>query len=347
MAQIVERIYTYVPAKCLQIGGEQWARKLALGNQWSRVRLGFLGAIQGTASYTASYLLFGLSNGQSGGATAVGGSAIGASLSGSLTNGAGAWTFQSNSGFPYYQSSASGKVFRRMQGFPGPFGPSLATETSASISTVNIPAALPQPGSNPTTNYVQRRAPIYFDITREVGGSASATVAVYGMGSPTTQLALDFRPDHFLEGLDNPGTPTIYGQTMTQLINTTIPISDMLGALDTMFIMWQRTAGRLEISALGCSISRPLAWEDGIGGAADIMSSYAVTGTALPSVLTQGSGFSAPGVFSGSYTNPQIFSGWSGTCGYPHDNFWNYATGTVVSGVTINSGTGWASNGVL
>lgn len=344
MAQIVERIYTYIPANVLQIGGEQWARKIALGNEWSRVRIGFLGSIQGTATYAASYLLFGLSNGQSGGATAVGGSAIGACLSGSMSAAAGAWTFQSNNGFPYYGSSGSGKVFRRMPGYPGPFGPSIVSETSASIGQVNIPAVSAQAGATPATNFTYRRAPIYFDITREVGGAASATVTVYGM--PTTAMNLDIRPDHFLEGLDQPGTPTIYGQTMTSLISTTMPLSDMLGALDTMFIMWQRTAGRLEVSAFGAAISRPLAWEEGIGGAADIMSAYPFVGTALPSVLTLGSGFSAQGVFSGSYTNPAIVTGFSGTCGTPHDNFWNYATGTVGGGVTIDSGTGWAANGV-
>jgi hypothetical protein len=338
MAFITERLFTYVPSKVLMLGGEQWSRKIALGNQWSRVRLGFLGAIGGSASYNASYLMMGLCNNGIGGATAVGGSAIGACLSGSTITAAGAWTFNSNTGRPYYSSSASGKVYRRSAGFPGPFGASLASETSASITTVNIPAS----GG---VNYFYRRAPVYFDITREIGGGGSATVTVWGPTSAA--MDLDFRPNDFMDGLDTVAGPVLQGITFAALINTTIPISDMLGGLDTFFIMWQRTLGRLELSAIGASVTRPYAWDSGIGGASDSFSAYDFTGTALPSVLTAGSGFSAQAVFGGSYTNPGLFSGWAGTTGYPHDSFYDYALGTVVSDVTVSSGTGWAGNGVL
>jgi hypothetical protein len=339
MAQIIERLFTYVPSKVLAIGGEQWSRKISLGNQWSRVRLGFLGALGGSASYTGSYLLMGFSSGQVGGATAVGGSAIGASLSGNLNTAAGVWTYQSNSGYPYYQGNGSGKVYRRMPSMPGPFGPAVSAETSASISTVYLPAS----GG---TNYSYRRAPVYFDISREVGGGGTATVSVYGM--PSTAMTLDFRPDHFLDGLDLPGTPTLYGTTMTQVLNTTIPISDLLGGLDSVFIMWQRTLGRLELSAIGAVVSRPSAYPEGIGGAADIMSAYNFEGTALPEVLTAGSGFAAQGVFSGTYTNPALISGWAGTSGgFPYDSWEGYSTGTVVNDVTVNGGFGWLGNGIV
>jgi hypothetical protein len=340
MAQIVERIFTYVPGKALSLGGEQWARKISLGNQWSRIRMGFLGSMAGSASVAqAGYMLMGLSNSQVGGGTSVSGSAIGVSLSGSTITGPGAWTFTTNNGFPYYASNSSGKVFRRLPSFPGAAGPSIPIEAAASIGQVNIPATL-------GVNYAQRRSPVYFDITRETGGGGSATVAVYGFS--TVSMGIDFRPDHFLEGLDNPGTPTLYGTAMTSLLSTTIPMSEMLGVLDTMFIMWARTSVPLELSAIGASISRPLFWDGGVvGGGADNMSAYNFVGTATAPILNQGSGFAAQGVFSGTYTNPELISGWAGTCGFGNDGFDMYAAGTVVSGVTLNAGTGWAAPGVV
>lgn len=338
MAQIVERIFTYVPSKALSLAGEQWARKLSLGNQWSRIRMGFLGALTGSATITGNaYLFMGLSNTQTGGGTASSGTAIGASLGGSPLVGAGAWTYNTNLGFPYHATNGSGKVFRRLPSYPGGQGPAFTTETAASITQVNIPAT----GG---VNYAMRRAPVYFDIIRDGGGGGSATVTVYGM--PTGAMSLDFRPDHFLEGLDLPGTPTIYGTAMTQLLNTTMPLSDMLGVLDTMFIMWQRTSISLEISAIGASISRPLIWSGGVtGGGADIMSAYDFVGTATADVINQGTGFSAQGVFGGTYSNPTVMSGWAGTSGFPYDSFDSYATGTVVTGVTLNAGNGWVGNG--
>lgn len=336
MAQIVERIFTYVPAKALVLNGEQWSRKIALGNQWSRIRMGFLGAIQGTESFVG-YLLLGMSNGPTGGA-AVGGSAIGASFTGGMDTGAGAWTYQSNTSnaAPYF-SGGSGKVFRRLPAFPGAFGASISTDTSSSISQVNLAAA--------SLGYAKRRTPLYFDITRDPGGGGTATVAVYGFSS--TNITLDYRPDHFLDGLDQPGIPNIYGLAMTQLLSTTIPVSDMLGALDTMFLMWQMASVGLEVYAIGATVVRQLDWEAGIGGAADISSNYSFVGTATADVLTNGSGFAAQGVFSGTYTNPQVISGYAGTCGFPFDPFLTYAAGTAVSGVTISNGSGWASAGVF
>lgn len=344
MAQIVERIFTYVPARGLSLGGEQWSRALALGNQWSRIRMGFLGLIRGNVT-TQGFLLMGMSNGQLGGGTAVGNNAIGASFAGSTITGASTWSYNSNSGSPYYGSSGNGKVFRRYPRYPGAFGPSLMTETAASISNVNIPAAPVDSQAFP--NYALRRAPLYFDITREVGGAGTATVTVYGC--PVSQMGLDLRPDHFLEGLDNPATPTLFGTAMTVLINTTLPVSDMLGGLDSFFIQWARAATPLEIYALGATVMRPLYWgSTPNGGGAEVFSAYDFTGTGLPTVLNQGSGFAdAQGAFGGSYTNPGVISGWSGTCGTPSDTMDQYSSGSVVSGVTINAGTGWVGNGVI
>lgn len=336
MAQIVERIFTYVPSKVLSLGGEQWARKLALGNQWSRIRIGILCAINGGASFNG-FLFMGMSNGQSGGSAS--GQGIGASLSGSITS-AGGWSYVANSGLPYFGSNGSGKIFRRTRGFPGPFGPGTAIETSGSISQINIPAGGAFQG------YQRRRAPVYFDITREVGGGGNAVVTIYGMNTPT--MAVDIRPDFFLEGLDQPGVPTIFGQTMLTNINTNMPVSDMLGQLDTLFIMWQRASFPLEISAIGASIVRQLDWQEGIGGAADSFSQYDFTGTALPTILQSGSGFAGDFVIDGSYTNLALQSGWAGTSGgNPYDPFETYQVGSITSGVTLSNGSYWAAPGVI
>lgn len=340
MAQIIERLFTYVPARAISLGGEQWSRKIAVGNQWSRIRCGVLCGIKGSVA-TQGYFSFGFSNGQLGGGTAVGNNAIGAQLSGSTITGTSTWTFNSNSGYPYYNSGGSGKVFRRYPKYPGAFGPSQIAETSSSISTVNIPA-----NSDSVVNLALRRAPIFFDIAREPGGGGTATVLVYGM--PTAAMTIDFRPDHFQDGLDQTATPTIFGVAMTQLLNTTIPVSDMLGGLDSFFVHWARAATPVEIYALGASVLRSALWpETPNGGGADVFSAYDFTGTALPAVLTHGSGYTGQGAFSGTYSNPAIISGWSGTCVGPNDTFDQYSSGSVVSNVTISAGTGWLGNGLL
>jgi hypothetical protein len=342
MAQIVERIFTYVSARGLSLGGEQWSRKIALGNQWSRIRCGVLCSIKGAVT-TQGYFRFGFSNGQLGGGSAVGNNAIGAELSGTLSSGTGTWTYNSNSGYPYYSSGANGKVFRRYPKYPGAFGPSQIAESAGTISTVNI-AAMPDP--TVSANLALRRTPVIFDISREGGGAGTATVLVYGV--PNTAIAFDYRPDHMLEAIDNTGTPTIFGTALTVLLNSTIPVSDMLGGLDSFFVHWARAATPLEIYAMGASVIRQLYWGESPNGAgADVFSAYNFTGTGLPSVLSAGSGFSTQISFGGSYTNPGVISGWSGTCGTPLDTLDQYSNGSVVSNVTLNAGTGWTGNGLI
>jgi hypothetical protein len=165
MAEIVQRLFAYVPNNALRVGGEQFTRSLGVLNTWSRIRIGILvaAAPNGVANLVSNFT-FGVCNGQANaGGSAACNSAFGAAIPGSQLAASWTWTYQANSGNPYYASSGSGKLFRR----------SLyqLAESAGNVAAM----ALPQYG----TGAQKRRVPIYLDITRNQGGGGLATVACY------------------------------------------------------------------------------------------------------------------------------------------------------------------------
>jgi hypothetical protein len=336
MAELIQRLFTFVPQSALRLGGEQWSRQLGVLNDWSRIRIGLLcGIMPNGTSNLVSNFSFGLCSGttQAGG-SAFAQSAIGACVTGSTLATGWTLTYNANNGNPYFSTGANGKFFRRTAYATNESSGSLASQSIA-VAGFGIP---------------KRRTPIYLDITRNPGGQGLATIAMYS--TSTGQLTFDCRPDHFQDGLDQFNAPVVNGQTLTTELSTTMGISDILGNLDSMFIMWQNAFAQLELYAIGASVIREGNYAPGSsGGAFDAFAQYG-TGTATPSAfLSQGSGFSSPGIINGTYftqSNPGIQIGWAGTsANWPYDPFETYGVGTIVNGVTLAQGSNWGGNGSI
>jgi hypothetical protein len=337
MAELIQRLFTFIPQNALRLGGEQWSRKLGVSNDWSRIRIGFLCAVvpNATANIISNFN-FGLCSGTTqAGASAFAQSAIGACMTGSML--ASGWTLtyspNASTNNPAFTTSGAGKLFRRT--------PYATSESASSLAAQGIALA--------GIGIPKRRTPIYMDITRNPGGQALATIAVYS--TSTVQITFDCRLDHFQDGLDQFNAPVVNGQTLTTEINTTMPISDMLGALDSMFIMWQNSTFQLEIYAIGASVVRDMNYAPGSsGGSWESFVQYG-TGTAPGSVLSQGSGFTSQAIINGTFftqSNPGIQIGWAGTSAYwPYDSFETYGVGSVANGITLFQGSNWGGNGSI
>lgn len=340
-AAIIKRDFTSVYDTALVLGGASYLRTLAYGNGWSRIRLGALVAVTANSTIHINDVAFTLglcSSTQYPGSANLPANAFGASINGSYSVGAArTLAYTANSGFPYY-SATTGTVYRR-QG--------TLTVNSAAFGAFFLPLAY--------TGTQKRRFPIIVDITRSLGGSGLATVIVYGV--TTTAIAqLDFRPDDLQSALDQVGTPTMRNTALTASTTiSTVPIGDETGPLDTFELFWSNSTFPLEIYAVGAVVINPtqnipaMTVYTDIGGGADDLTQYmpATQITTISSVY--GTGFAEAGtIFPYGYSAGTVFIGIPGTSGgSPTDTFQQYTTGSVTSNVTINAGTGWASNGFI
>lgn len=341
-AAIIQRDFTSIYDKALVLGGCSYLRPLTYGNGWSRIRLGALvGATpNGVANISDMAFTLGLCAGQTNpGSANLPANAFGASLIGSYSVGATRLlTYTANTGFPYFSPTA-GTIYRR-QG--------TTTINSAALSaSFLLPLAY--------TGTQKRRFPVIVDITRTLGGSGLATVTVYGV--TTGALAqLDYRPDDLQSALDQVGTPTVRNTALVAATAiSTVPIGDEFGGLDTFELFWSNSTFPLEIYALGAVVINPMigipatgsittTYVD-MGGGADNMTQYTPGVQYTSSAF--GTGFSSAGtVYGYSYGTTVVnLLGTSG--GVPMDNFEQYLTGTVISNVTLNAGTGWSGNAFI
>ena len=332
-ASITQRVFAYVPDKTLLLTGE-YLRQFAISNQWQRIRIGVLAAITpySTNNITDCGFYLGICTGMQGLGQWytpywMGASFIGAAAAGSART----VTYNQNTNDPYYSFSA-GATMKKIE--------TTITSIAAMTATYGVPAF---------TGWRKRRLPYYVDITKTLGGSGACTIATYG---PATALAqtTDIRPDHFMSGLDQFGTPTVNGTALTQLSSTATTIGEFMGGFDTFSLMWTRTPYPLEISAMGAVIVYANEVYTGAGGADETFEQYYVySGTALsngstpvPSgVLSGGTGWSGPIILGGSYSNPAVQIGLAGTsAGFPDETFESYGTGSLYSGGS-NGGIGW------
>lgn len=336
-AAIIKRDFTSVYDTALNLGGASYLRKLTYGGGWSRIRIGALVGVSpnSTSSISDAVLMLGLCSGTDyPGSSYQARSAYGFSFNGSPVPGSTrTLSYTANSGFPYY-TTTTGVFYRRTT----PVG----WQVGGGAGALFLPLAY--------TGTQKRRFPIYVDITRNLGGGAGVSSIAYGVGDATTAQR-DFRPDHFLEGLDQIGTPFVYGSTLTATATgTAIQIGDEFGPLDTLELFWSSNAFPLEIYAVGAVIINPTVNSAGepytdAGGGIDFFQQY--TPNAQITDFSFGSGFTSAGTVYG-YSAGTTFVGIPGTSGgVPMDNFEQYAAGSVTSGVTLNAGTGWNSYGTI
>ena len=329
---IGQRVFASIPDNVLLIAGE-YLRQFKNTNQWQRIRIGVLCAMtpDSTNNITDCGFFLGICTGNVGMGSWFTPYFVGASLIGTSTAAATrTMTYNANTNDPYYSFSA-GHSFKKIE--------TTLTAIASTTATVGFPAF---------TGWRKRRAPFYVDITKTLGGSGAATVTVYGLASGNVNQ--DYRPDHFMAGLDAFGTPICNGVTLTVLATTSTTVGEEMGPLDTFNLVWTRTQFPLEVSALGASVVFSNPAYTGVGGADETFEQYypyagtAITNgsTPVPSgVLSGGTGWSGPIILGGSYSNPSVQIGLAGTsAGFPDDTFESYGTGSLYSGGS-NGGIGW------
>jgi len=334
---VIQRLFSYVPKKTLVIAGADLVRKLNVGNNWSRIRLGALVAVtpDGVNNLLSCPLYFGLCSGTTSPVGAYNtANFVGVSFIGAVNATTKLLTYAAGTGGNNYYTASTGSAFHKADGNV--------------LSTVNFGSA-----ANLIPAYTgaqRRRFPIIIDIAR-VGRQTGGAYTVSGWCPSTTAAVIgtDYRPYDLLgpAGIDSAGTPTPAGQTMTLFANAlALNAGEEFGSFNTFNLYWGKSAFPLEVYAIGAVVLNSGAYNDAYGGADESVGLYS-TGT-----LTTGTLGNALYGWSGSnavfgYPNPGPTIGLAGTCGWPDDTFESYGTGTITSGVTISSGTGWSGAAVV
>ena len=112
------------------------------------------------------------------------------------------------------------------------------TDTFAANTTMSHAVAI-------NTGTLQRRTLLYVDITK---GSPNYTVKAYIENG--TLAMLDFTPAHFLDGLEQSGTPSVNGQSLTAGNALTLACDETAGVFDSVSLYWNRGAFPMEVYAL-------------------------------------------------------------------------------------------------
>lgn len=340
-AAIIQRSFANTFDNALKLGGASYLRKITYGTGWQRIRIGALVSMtaNGTSNIPDGVLTLGMCSGTTNpGSANVASSAIGYSFNGSPVLGSTRLlTYTANSGFPYY-SCTTGVVYRKT--------PVAGYQVSATAGGAFLPLAY--------TGTQRRRFPIYVDIARAPASGAATITAYYVAVAGTAQI--DFRPDHFQAGLDQIGTPTIQNTALSASTTiSTMGFGDEFGPMDTFELFWSLNTFPIEIHAVGAVVINPLINSgtslpysaSSVGGGFQVFSQYAPATQVISMTSAYGTGFLDGGTITG-YSSGTLFINLPGTSGgSPVDNFEQYVTGSITSGVTLNAGTGWSGYGTI
>jgi hypothetical protein len=237
MAAIGSRTFNLIEDRYLTLANEEFLRPLSIGNNWSKLRLGAMLALppNGTNNLTGCSLMLGICSAANPFANTAGFAAasttnfIGLDLvtDSSGNPASGVFTYNAGSGNPYY--SVSSACARRRVG----------TTDSVAVATA-LAHAVTQ-----TTGTLARRTLHYVEITK---GSPSYTVKYYAENS--TLAVMDFTEAHFLDGLEQSGTPTVNGQSLFASSVMSLACDESAGVFDTVNLFWNRSQFPLEVYAL-------------------------------------------------------------------------------------------------
>ena len=232
MATIGSRLFNLVADKYGTLANEEFARTLAIGTDWNKIRLGLLLAVplDGTNNLPGTALMLGVCSGKTnpyGAASTT--NFVGAALHGS-TGGVttGTLTYSAGSGNPYFSS--------------GGFWPAVRVGVDLTSGT-GVAAAFVLTSNAGST---QRRSPLYVDIQK---GSPNYTITRWAPSTGQGQFQSgDCSSAEFLASLELP-TPTWLGINLTSSAGT-VAASETPGALDTVDVFWNKSAFPLEVYAL-------------------------------------------------------------------------------------------------
>lgn len=230
MAFINERVFAIGGNKrCLCLQNNELLRRLNIGNNWNTLRIGLLWSINTSGGAQDQFIPFavGMTSGMNGFSVNSTPHFVGSAIVPNLTGGVGQWTYNANSGLPYYTASG-GAMIRKV----GTFASGI---TEAHASNVNVFVA----SSDGT---VQRRSWAYFDIQRGYLLNTYSTA--------TSAIGVDYTYNDFLEGCEQPGAPTIRGTLAQSSTQQSIVGTESAGILDTINIWYSSYVFPIEIYAI-------------------------------------------------------------------------------------------------
>jgi hypothetical protein len=202
----------------------EFTRPLAIGNNWTLLRVALLWAVNGAsngANSLAQQWMLGLCNGNNGYAQKYTDHFVGWGN----TAGAGL-TYTANSGNPYYVCGSARAV--RKVGF---------TSTTAAIGSTNINIAS-------TEGTFARKSMVIIDITK---GASSFSVTAFSTNTSAMGFQQDLTIRDFLEALQTPSTPTVQGISMAGTTSQSLTGTESAGSLDTFNFYTEGLLNPLEI----------------------------------------------------------------------------------------------------
>ena len=231
MANIGSRFFNLVSDQYLSLANEEYVRTLAIGTNWTKLRLGLLIALtpDGTNNLSGTNLVFGLCAGKTnpyGAASTTNflGLKFGSEPNPPYTD---LLTYAANAGNPYLWS-----------------GRGALKKTGTVVTPVNG-NALEYHRIATNTGTVQRKSLHFVEITK---GNPNFTVVFWNLTA--AGVAKDFSPAHLLQGLEQAGSITVNGEALGVGTSNSVAFTEAAGALDTVDLYWNRASFPLEVHAL-------------------------------------------------------------------------------------------------
>ena len=216
MAFIVE---TISGDRRIQLGYEEFIRRMTIGTNWTKIRIGLRLALNGSSSLSSSAPFFlGVCQGANGFLSPVTTDYFGAKPGNTSAEG---WTFTAGAPGSYNPVNAGYYVAKKTG----------STITNTGIVVPNSPFFV----SSPATNHSQ----FFLDITK---GSPNYTTAMWAPNS--VQVVTDVAVSAFLSNLENetaPGTVTALGALSTNAYSGA-------ALFDSVSVVWTRSTPTVEIS---------------------------------------------------------------------------------------------------
>lgn len=210
----VQRTTAFFNRPCLNAIGYSWGRKLALGNNWSQIRLGFLYQSDSAAGGFIYNLRFGMINALKGWNTA-GCNFIGVQLGGGSN-----WGYSANQ----YVVSGANEVFG-----------------STNISTANVSAQQLLGAANVMTADSGHRSLTYVELTK---GTPNYTVQIYTVRAAGEAVQdMNEQDLHYGLGLASGADMGISGRALVYGTST-MAFSETNGNLDTVMAYFDATGSK-------------------------------------------------------------------------------------------------------
>jgi hypothetical protein len=205
----------------------EFTRPLAIGNNWTLLRVAIMcavnGATNGTSNLNQQWML-GLCSGSNGYAQKYTDHFVGwGNIAGS------GLSYTANSGNPYY-TAGSARAVRKVA----------LTTTTASIGAVNTNFAS-------TEGTLARKSMLIVDITK---GTTTFAVTAYSTNTAAMAISPDLSIKEFLEALQTAGNPTVQGNAMTASTTQSLTGTESAGNLDTFNFYSEGLVNPLEIYAM-------------------------------------------------------------------------------------------------